>query len=170
MVSSVLPAYSAETAEPPHKAIYPMWVHWRLKVVKPIYILGPYYPEDDKSTNIRPLFRVRQTSFTFNTIVKPSDDAFSLYHWCQCKKTFDGYERRSVGGCVQLTRWFIGDFTLTPQYFASSLSVNCHDSQIHRLPTISLHRVCQYTVTTVSFTVYRPWSLHRVCISSTYCR
>ena len=33
-------------------------------------------------------------------------------------------------------RWFIGDFTLTPQYFASSLSVNCHDSQFHLLPTM----------------------------------
>ena len=33
-------------------------------------------------------------------------------------------------------RWFIGDFTRTPQYFASSLSVNCHDSQFHRLPTM----------------------------------
>ena len=32
--------------------------------------------------------------------------------------------------------FFIGDFTLTPQYFASSLSVNCHDSQFHRLPTM----------------------------------
>ena len=37
----------------------------------------------------------------------------------------------------RILRWFIGDFTLTPQYFASSLSVNCHDSQFHRLPTIS---------------------------------
>ena len=27
-----------------------------------------------------------------------------------------------------MIRWFIGDFTLTPQYFESSLSVNCHDS------------------------------------------
>ena len=42
-----------------------------------------------------------------------------------------------------LLRWFIGDFTLTPQYFESSLSVNCHDSHFHRLPTISLNRVCQ---------------------------
>ena len=52
-------------------------------------------------------------------------------------------------------RWFIGDFALTPQYcefvsklsrqsvspstdhkFASSLSVNCHDSHFHRLPTM----------------------------------
>ena len=41
-----------------------------------------------------------------------------------------------------LLRWFIGDFTLTPQYFESSLSVNCHDSHFHRLPTISLNRVC----------------------------
>ena len=41
-----------------------------------------------------------------------------------------------------LLRWFIGDFTLTPQYFASSLSVNCHYSHFHRLPTISLNRVC----------------------------
>ena len=40
-------------------------------------------------------------------------------------------------GAAILLRWFIGDFTLTPQYFASSLSVNCHDSQFHRLPTIS---------------------------------
>ena len=31
-------------------------------------------------------------------------------------------------------RWFIGDFT--PQYFASRLSINCHDSQFHRLPTM----------------------------------
>ena len=37
---------------------------------------------------------------------------------------------------ITLLRWFIGDFTLTPQYFASSLSVNCHDSQFHRLPTM----------------------------------
>ena len=42
-----------------------------------------------------------------------------------------------------ILRWFIGDFTLTPQYFESSLSVNCHDSHFHRLPTISLNRVCQ---------------------------
>ena len=28
-------------------------------------------------------------------------------------------------------------FTLTPQYFESSLSVNCHDRRYHRLPTIS---------------------------------
>ena len=44
-----------------------------------------------------------------------------------------------------ILRWFIGDFTLTPQYFASSLSVNCHDSQFHRLPTmkfaLSLHKL-----------------------------
>ena len=31
----------------------------------------------------------------------------------------------------------------TDNKFASSLSVNCHDSHFHRLPTISLHRVCQ---------------------------
>ena len=47
-----------------------------------------------------------------------------------------------VTGCQNL-RWFIGDFTLTPQYFESSLSVNCHNSHFHRLPTISLNRVCQ---------------------------
>ena len=41
-----------------------------------------------------------------------------------------------------IVRWFIGDFTLTPQYFESSLSVNCHYSHFHRLPTISLNRVC----------------------------
>ena len=35
-----------------------------------------------------------------------------------------------MAGCD--LRWFIGDFTLTPQYFASSLSVNCHDSHFHR--------------------------------------
>ena len=62
----------------------------------------------------------------------------------------------SACNACYILRWFIGDFTLTPQYFASSLSVNCHDSQFHRLPTISLHRVCQQTVTTVTFTVYRP--------------
>ena len=60
-------------------------------------------------------------------------------------------------------RWFIGDFTLTPQIFwiefvsklsrqslspstdhkfESSLSLNCHYSHFHRLPTISLNRVC----------------------------
>ena len=43
----------------------------------------------------------------------------------------------------QKVRWFIGDFALTLQYLASSLSVNCHDGQFHRLPTISLHLVCQ---------------------------
>ena len=48
-----------------------------------------------------------------------------------------------MGNYMWKLRWLIGDFTLTPQYFASSLSVNCHDSQFHRLPTISLHRVCQ---------------------------
>ena len=40
-----------------------------------------------------------------------------------------------VGRRIIFVRWFIGDFTLTPQYFAS-LSVNCHDSQFHRLPTM----------------------------------
>ena len=45
--------------------------------------------------------------------------------------------------CDLHIRWFIGDFALTSQYFASSLSVNCHDRRFHRLPTISLHRVCQ---------------------------
>ena len=33
-------------------------------------------------------------------------------------------------------RWFIGDFTLAAQYFASSLSVICHDRRYHRPPTI----------------------------------
>ena len=33
-------------------------------------------------------------------------------------------------------RWLIGDFTLTPQYFELSLSVNCHDGRFHRLSTI----------------------------------
>ena len=41
-----------------------------------------------------------------------------------------------TGMAVYYLRWFICDFTLTPQYFASSLSVNCHDSQFHRLPTM----------------------------------
>ena len=46
-------------------------------------------------------FRVRQPFFTFSTMVKPCDDAFSLDHWCQCKKNkFDGYEKRSVCGGV----------------------------------------------------------------------
>ena len=36
-------------------------------------------------------------------------------------------------------RWFIDDFTLTPQYFASSLSVNCHDSQFHRASSLSVN-------------------------------
>ena len=43
---------------------------------------------------------------------------------------------------ARFVRWFIGDFILTPQYFASSVSVNFPDSHFHRLPTISLHRVC----------------------------
>ena len=33
-------------------------------------------------------------------------------------------------GTGRIVRWFIGDFTLTPQYFESSLSVNCHDSHL----------------------------------------
>ena len=37
-------------------------------------------------------------------------------------------------------RWFIGDFPLTPQYFESSLSVNCHDGrrQVARLVVAGL--------------------------------
>ena len=31
-------------------------------------------------------------------------------------------------------RWFIGDFTLTPPYLESGVSVNCHDGRFHRLP------------------------------------
>ena len=49
---------------------------------------------------------------------------------------------RRTNAVIKL-RWFIGDFTLTPQYFESSLSVNCHDGRFHRLPTISLNRVCK---------------------------
>ena len=40
---------------------------------------------------------------------------------------------RRTNAVIKL-RWFIGDFTLTPQYFESSLTVNCHDGRFHRLP------------------------------------
>ena len=43
-----------------------------------------------------------------------------------------------------ILRWFIGDFTLTPQYFASSLSVNCHYSQFHRSTSVKLTVVTVY--------------------------
>ena len=46
------------------------------------------------------------------------------------RENIEGYRRdRKV-------RWCIGDFTLAAQYFASSLSVICHDRRYHRLPTI----------------------------------
>ena len=37
-------------------------------------------------------------------MVKPSDDAFLFYHWCQCKKTLDDYDKRSDDGGVQLAK------------------------------------------------------------------
>ena len=79
---------------------------------------------------------------------------------------------------VTNVRWFIGDFTLTPQYFASnlsvnchdtdhkfasSLSVNCHDGQLHRLPTMKFASSLSVNCHDSQFHRLPTISLHRVC-------
>ena len=75
---------------------------------------------------------------------------------------------RRTNAVIQL-RWFIGDFTLTPQYFESSLSVNCHDDRFHRLPTISLNRVYKlvlYMHEIYMMYVFKKINLLYVCIKA----